>query len=788
MDILQLDKYRTQAQIDLSPFNEFRSLPLRNQSISQQARPFEIFALAEKAQPSNAQKSQPLESDAQSAEKLRAAMEHFRILSGIQDPWAFLSKYAFAESVLTLQSPAELILRFLTDRSFYFEQYRELGNLPGNAGHPPAVSISEFIEDDDLWSECERLPSELLAEGLAKMKNAMPLGGAVSDDSPGTAHESTSSNPVASELAKKIRWRELATETFQQMIDPPPRVVILPDAVIRVFHEKCDKVQIARPDAETLKRLFGGYRYTVEYHQMVKATFEKEWIPTNVHWEFYKEADENYRQLLDEIQRREDDMQSSDRLLRELNELTKRVASTSNRDSESFSDLPQPVRRKLPVITGIFETYARSQLHVARRKEFMPVLSWQDCPNRDYDRPYVWNKPYTASLCRLLEACWTENVWHILTPLLLYHAFAKNSRVILGNSKPKLVKKIVIPKAAASIRTMASATGYRAGINLVLWDKLCYAFPGTGVYCLLQRTSQNCEKTTALPQIRNRVDVSHCVWQTRCGQGWCPFGRSARQWNNFGFYLTTGYSALYYHHGVDDTIKIPYDEIYREKRELPETEAPEDAEACFAAEQTSESAPLYAVYQYVLNLKKPVSELEGLIERHIRNCIPNRPQNLSRETPNSYRTDILHPPSEELANFLLQDMHLPAMRRMSRHIKQILSSHPEYLESFRIFLRYPWASDYARDALSEIVGRHRLKELVPRYAAYPLSSRSYFINDSLYAVLEFEIRAQLIEALHDKLRTLAHSCIDSKLFAYPPSRRKPRKPKLAMAEPDTPSE
>lgn len=773
MDILQLKKYQTQAQADGLLLDGFRFLALRNQSISQQPEPFPIHALSAETQPSDKPKSQRTKEDAPPPQKLYAAMAHFRSLSGIQTPFAFLSKYAFAESILTLQSPMELILRFLTDRSFYFEQYRELGNLPGNEEHPPAVSVSEFIEGDDLWSEYERSPSELLSEGLDKMKNAMP------------SELSVELPPkIVEKLNKKLRWRELAAEVYEQMLDPPPQIVIPPDTIIQAFHKKCDKAPIGRPGKKNLKRLFGGYQYTIEHHQIVKAAIEREWIPTNLHWEFLKEADKSYQYLLREIQRRNDDMKSSERLLRELNELTKRVASTSGRNSESFSALPQSVCKKLPAVTDIFETYARSQLHVARRKEFMPVLSYQDRPNKDYQNPEVWAKPYTVSICRLLEACWTENGWHVLTPLLLYHAFTKNSRVVLGNSKPKLVKKIVIPKTAASIQNMASATGYRAGVNLVLWQKLCHAFSGTDGYCLLKRTSQNCKKIAAPPQIQNRIDTSHCVWETRCEQDWCPFGRSAQQWNHFGFYLTTGYSALYHHHGIDDTVKIPYEEIYREKKEL--TETTEAADNGFVPEPLPETAPLYPVYRYILNLRNPVGKLEGLIEHHIRNCIPNRPQDLSRSTPNSYRTDPLHPPYGELANFLLQDMHLPAMRRMSRHIKRILSEHPEYLELFCIYLRYPWASGYARHTLNEIIVRHRLKELVPRYADYSLSTRSYFIDDSLYAVIEYEIRAQLIEGLQDKLRTLAYGCIDSQLFAYPPCERKPRKPKPSMAEPASP--
>ena len=61
---------------------------------------------------------------------LENALKDFQKLYGNDDPFEYISKYAFTEQLLQIKPALELLLRFLTDRNFYFEEYRKLGNLP----------------------------------------------------------------------------------------------------------------------------------------------------------------------------------------------------------------------------------------------------------------------------------------------------------------------------------------------------------------------------------------------------------------------------------------------------------------------------------------------------------------------------------------------------------------------------------------------------------------------------------------------------------------------------------
>ena len=596
--------------------------------------------------------------------------------------------------------------------------------------------------------------------------------------------------PPVGQMSKKEErtidelWCELAAETFQKMMNPKPQIVIGYPQILKMFHEKRKAAGIPAPEACVIKALFGGYRYFAEEYALVRLTVEKEWLPTNIHRMFYREASENYDYLCQVMQQREDLLRSKERLIAELNDLATHVASLSNRGLSTYKDLPERVIQRLPKVLDIFEPYARSQLHTARRKEFLEIQVHQDCSNKDLDQPEVWLKPYAVSICRLLEACWIDGKWHILTPLFLYLAFTQNSQKVIWNDKEKLVKKIKIPKMVASIQNMVSTTGYRAGINLVLYHKLCDLFLNqTRVCCLLNRKKNTCMSMPySDPSVLSRMNIKGCALEDpfKDNSDWCPFCCSMEDWNDFGFYLTTGYSNLYHHDQTDDIIRIPESEIYKEKPKKDENE--EESESEIASQLVKENEKKYEIYRYQHDLKKPVDALEGLLEHHIRNCIPNRPRNLTAPTPNVYHVDTLHPPYEELANLLLQDMYLPAARRISRYIKRMLTEHPEYLDPFRLFMRYPWASGKYSQELNYIIKRQNLSYLILRYSDYSLSNYFYFVDDSLRAILEYMIRAQLIEEMQNKLRPMVRGYIDDKLFAYPPRSRKPRGKKVISSE------
>ncbi len=659
-----VDSYKEKARTEGLASDEMVLLSSRNQSLSKSSDPICALhppdAIVEEAEDAKdeeaakkAKKAEAIKRKRDEADEttLRQALTHFRDLWNDQSAFPYISKYAFAEELLSANPSQELLLRFITDRSFYFEQYRELGNLPGDEEHP-APSVAGCIDDDDFWRIYEKTPADLLQQGLDRMKSEfkdkyMDLG-----VKPPVGQMSKKEERTIDEL-----WCELAAETFQKMMNPKPQIVIGYPQILKMFHEKRKAAGIPAPEACVIKALFGGYRYFAEEYALVRLTVEKEWLPTNIHRMFYREASENYDYLCQVMQQREDLLRSKERLIAELNDLATHVASLSNRGLSTYKDLPERVIQRLPKVLDIFEPYARSQLHTARRKEFLEIQVHQDCSNKDLDQPEVWLKPYAVSICRLLEACWIDGKWHILTPLFLYLAFTQNSQKVIWNDKEKLVKKIKIPKMVASIQNMVSTTGYRAGINLVLYHKLCDLFLNqTRVCCLLNRKKNTCMSMPySDPSVLSRMNIKGCALEDpfKDNSDWCPFCCSMEDWNDFGFYLTTGYSNLYHHDQTDDIIRIPESEIYREKPKKDENE--EESESEIASQLVKENEKKYEIYRYQHDLKKPVDALEGLLEHHIRNCIPNRPRNLTAPTPNVYHVDTLHPPYEELANLLLQD-------------------------------------------------------------------------------------------------------------------------------------
>lgn len=170
--------------------------------------------------------------DTDKEEALHKALTQFRSLWSDQSPFIYLSKYAFAEDLLSAEPSPELLLRFVTDRSFYFEQYRELGNWPGDKEHPPAPSIAGCIVDDDFWRIYEKTPADLLKQGLERMESEFK--GKYAD-----RPTSKKTDDASDEL-----WYGLATAAFQQMMDPEPQIVIASQKLLKSFEEKCKNSQV----------------------------------------------------------------------------------------------------------------------------------------------------------------------------------------------------------------------------------------------------------------------------------------------------------------------------------------------------------------------------------------------------------------------------------------------------------------------------------------------------------------------------------------------------------------
>lgn len=650
------------------------------------------------------------------AANLYAQLQTFRTLLGNDDLTVYFSKLHFADLLCAQNNCSpELLLRFLADRSFYFAQYRELGDLQGGNGLDAAPNLESLLEDE-IWEEAQKSPANLLQEGRTRLK-------------------------WVEKVDKK--YIKIAEKCFDNYLSYEPQIIITADQLKELFQQKVDDVSV---DIDTIARLFAPYELVLENYSRIITVCENEWIPTTIHRTFWKETEKNYQQFVTIIQQRQDELRASDRCLNQLNSLANKLLTTT-------LELPAEAEKSVSSLVRLFETYVRSLLHMVRKKEYLPILTLSERP--------IEEKPYAKAIRKLLAVCYENGNWNHLTSILLYQAFAENTKVVLGNTKPKLVHKISVATRRAKVSSMTSMTGRRAGVNLVLYSRLRRMFNTDHAICLLGRSSR--EECARIPhtnkEIASRINIDSCpLHQTRTHKKHlCPFAHSVQKLNDFLFFLTTGYGYLYHHSDSNDTYKIPHSKIYSEK---------DDPEL---TEESVEDDPLYEIMRYQFNFTKPVGDLEGELRFHIQNCFPNRPRFLTPTTPNIYERESQDPfysAFEELSTVLLQDMHLPAMQRICRIIRRILTEHPEYVEGYRKFLLYPIPQTEIVNYLNEIVKSHGLKQQILRYSSYQLSGRYYNINDTLLAIVEYELCARVFEKAQETISQLAYTVLDTKLFPY----------------------
>lgn len=424
----------------------------------------------------------------------------------------------------------------------------------------------------------------------------------------------------------------------------------------------------------------------------------------------------------------------SEKLIKQLNGLTKRYTRSGP------IDIPDAYQTLADQMIGLFEKYVCSLLHDLHKQKYLPILRYMD--------PSLAEKPYRDVIYRLLVCCVQEQGLDPLSGLFFYSAFSENTKVILqgANGKRKSVRAIKRKTKPVAVHKMASMTGYRAALNLVLYHELKVIFGLYGSVCLLGREGRAlCEKTPyADAAISRRIQTDQCFSEGKPG---CPFARTCAAWSDWGFALISGYGFLFHHKAeIGVTYEVPYDEIFvtREEQQMRKAgdvrEAPQPAEA---------NTKMYSIIKYMMDLAQPVGKLEGLLRQHAQNCIPNRPRFLTPyPTSDIYgNADPFALPYEELAFLLLQDAHLPAMRRIIRKMKKLLSEHPEYVQKYEGFLLnaiYTSSGEINR-FLAGVVQKHGLYYQVPRYTSFQTSQRSYNINATLHNILEYELRSQVYE-------------------------------------------
>ena len=655
------------------------------------------------------------------ADELYNAHEHFRQLAdGYGEP--LYSKLRFADWLCQQeQCSEELLLRFLTDRSFYFADQRDLGNYPGDGhGIEPDVGLDTLLLDDNIWNEVQHASGmtdeELLQQGLEDIQ---------------ATHGDL----------------KIGTQIYEELLELSKKVPLSTEEIKKSCRGKHYPHNFQEP----------GYYFIAAFKNARRAQLicEHEWIPTTVHQYFLEENERRYSELNKQICRQQDSFLCSKHLIDELNKISSNCPQSPQEcsDSEFLS--------KLKTTIALFEQYVRSTLYAVRNRTYENILYTVKQP--------LAQRPYYAAIYRLLNACYQDKRWHRLTPLFLYHAFSGSTKVILrcatGKHRRKLIKRISQQNEPAHIKRMTTMTGRRAAINLVLYAKLKNTFNSSTSVCLLNRSPKTCARLpyAADENIYRRIKFPVGKSNPQCPSN-CPFRRDAKEYLNWGFALTTKYGLLQHHlDGVDDSVQIPESELLC-KRDLLEDDDDDEAQS---ADSTNE--PKVSIWRYATDYRKPVGTLEGLLRNHIRNCFPNRPYNLTPTTPNTYRSKSSNPfdaPYAELAGLLLQEQHLPAMLRIIRQIKKLLSMYPEYVEGYRRFLEYPAPTSMVIDYLQGIIQRHNIMWQVVRFPEFEKSGASFNIRDSIQNILEYEIRARIYDDMYNELEQLAYRSLSPKPFLY----------------------
>lgn len=655
------------------------------------------------------------------ADELYNAHEHFRQLAdGYGEP--LYSKLRFADWLCQQeQCSEELLLRFLTDRSFYFADQRDLGNYPGDGhGIEPDVGLDTLLLDDNIWNEVQHASGmtdeELLQQGLEDIQ---------------ATHGDL----------------KIGTQIYEELLELSKKVPLSTEEIKKSCRGKHYPHNFQEP----------GYYFIAAFKNARRAQLicEHEWIPTTVHQYFLEENERRYSELNKQICRQQDSFLCSKHLIDELNKISSNCPQSPQEcsDSEFLS--------KLKTTIALFEQYVRSTLYAVRNRTYENILYTVKQP--------LAQRPYYAAIYRLLNACYQDKRWHRLTPLFLYHAFSGSTKVILrcatGKHRRKLIKRISQQNEPARIKRMTTMTGRRAAINLVLYAKLKNTFNSSTSVCLLNRSPEKCAKLpyAADENIHQRIKFPVNKSNPQCPAD-CPFHRDAKEYLDWGFALTTKYGLLQHHlNGIDDSIRIPESELLC-KRDLLENDDDDEEQSVDSANE-----PKVSIWRYATDYRKPVGTLEGLLRNHIMNCFPNRPYNLTPTTPNTYRSKDSNPfdaPYAELAGLLLQEQHLPAMLRIIRQIKKLLSMYPEYVEDYRRFLEYPAPTSMVIDYLQGIIKRHNIMWQVVRFPEFEKSRASYNIRDSIQNILEYEIRARIYDDMYNELEQLAYRSLSPKPFLY----------------------
>lgn len=655
------------------------------------------------------------------ADELYNAHENFHQLAdGYGEP--LYSKLRFADWLCQQgQCSEELLLRFLTDRSFYFADQRDLGNYPGDGhGIEPDVGLDTLLLNNYVWTHVQEASSmsakALLQQGLEDIKTAQ------------------------GDL-------ELGRQIYVELLELSKKVPLSTEEIKKFYRNKHYPHNFQD----------SGYYFIAAFENARRAQLicEHEWIPTTVHQYFLEENERRYSELNKQIRRQQDSFLCSKHLIDELNKISSDCPQFPQEcsDSEFLS--------KLKTTIALFEQYVRSTLYAVRNRTYEDILYTVKQP--------LEQRPYYAAIYRLLNACYQDKRWHRLTSLFLYHAFSGSTKVILrcttGKHRRKLIKRISQQNEPARVKRMTTMTGRRAAINLVLYSKLKNKFGSLSSVCLLNRSAEKCAKLpyAADENIYRRIKFPTDKSNPQCPSN-CPFRRDAKEYLDWGFAITTKYGLLQHHlDGVDDSIQIPESELLC-KRDLLEDD--DDSEKQFA---DSSNEPMVSIWRYATDYRKPVGTLEGLLRNHISNCFPNRPYNLTPTTPNTYRSKDSNPfdaPYAELAGLLLQEQHLPAMLRIIRQIKKLLSMHSEYVDGYRRFLEYPAPTSIVIDYLQGIIQRHNIMWQVVRFPEFEKSRASYNIRDSIQNILEYEIRARIYDGMYNELEQLAYRSLSKIPFLY----------------------
>lgn len=446
------------------------------------------------------------------------------------------------------------------------------------------------------------------------------------------------------------------------------------------------------------------------------------------HMDYYHEYQQNYEVVTDALERRGQLILLCGSLLDEVNRVGRRCKALAKRNANSCPRNDFLFAELFRIAGTYIGSVVQQTRNESYEKQFCDIFI-----RKDPSALYVFNRGIQA----ILELITLPNgEIHCLASIIVYQIFTRNTSAFLQGDVGKLWRRVTRRSKAVKVTKMTEITGRKAGVNLALFCELCSVFKGTesSFHSFYQK-------------IRPTDDPEELQIESQREQA--DAGENARKGYqdtiDFLFYLTTGYGRLF--HCL--------------QRSLHKSE--QLSEICIHTE--AEESCEWPVFCYKPDYRHPVDQLGYILNSYIDDCFANRVEFL---TPGIFAQQT----QSELAgltNLVLQDMALPAARRLSRMVQKTLSEKPDIQKMYVSVFREFHESSVINKCLQEIMDDYfpNIEELIPRYQAVETRAGHYDYHYILRALIEYELRYQLYQDGSKILRKIAKEVIPKNMFVTP---------------------